>query len=96
MKTSLFLSALGLIVFALVSSGCTSPQAGTAPQASPAVTPAAVSCVFTSCSGAGLACGSTPPASCPGGTSLTDKCRQYASCVSSNGSCPAGDLAAVR
>ena len=86
MNTCLSLLASGLLLLALLSSGCTSPQTGTAPQPSPAVTPAAAACGFTSCTGPDLSCG-MPARSCPASTSLSDKCRQYATCDSSNGSC---------
>ncbi|HEX3002040.1 MAG TPA: hypothetical protein VHN82_06695, partial [Methanoregula sp.] len=44
-------------------------------------------CEITSCHGLNLACGANPPEVCTMEYRIGDKCRQYASCDSSGGSC---------
>jgi len=88
---------LSLLVFALLTAvvlfaGCISapPDTKPVPPVSP-VTTAPVSsgssCGITSCHGLDLACGANPPEVCTMEYRLGDKCRQYARCDSSGGSC---------
>lgn len=75
-----------LIAVALVVAGCISPFSGGAPP-TPPVTPAPSSCGFTTCHGLDLACSSDAPEVCDLSYRLGDKCRQYARCDASGGSC---------
>ncbi len=89
----LVLSVFTLIAAVVLSAGCTSASSGTkaVPPVSPAVTvtgPSGVSsCGFTTCHGLDLACGANAPEVCTMEYQLGDKCRQYARCDSSGGSC---------
>jgi len=73
-----------LVMLAVALAGCSSPQ-----QSAPPVTtlPGAVSCGFTTCHGADVACGTHPPQVCTADYQLGDKCRQYAACTNANGTC---------
>jgi len=84
-------SGLALLVILVIVAGCTAPSTGT-PQATPLpATPAptvpAGSCGLTTCHGLDLACGSDTPQVCTMEYRLGDKCRQYARCDSSGGTC---------
>lgn len=85
-----------LLVAALIAAGCISSPGGTvtpspaqtpAPTAAPAESPAQGSCGFTTCHGLDLACSPNAPEVCDLSYRLGDKCRQYASCDTSGGSC---------
>jgi len=90
MKTTLLLFAC-ILVTALLAAGCTSiPGAGISPTASPTGTfpvTTTLTCGFTSCTGLNLACSWNPPEACPALYQLGDKCRQYAFCNDTGGSC---------
>ena len=83
---------IALLIVAALVAGCTSdiPWAGSV---TPPVTPVVPggngvsSCGFTTCHGLDLACGSNPPQVCTMEYQLGDKCRQFASCSSANGTC---------
>jgi hypothetical protein len=78
--------ALAIVFSVFLSCGCTS-QDPPGP-ASTNVTPDAFStCGFTSCHGTDLACGTVSPQACPMNYQIGDKCRQFASCERSGGSC---------
>lgn len=91
------LGVLTLVVFVLLTAivlfaGCTSvpPDTKPVPPVSPVTTapvPSGSSCGITSCHGLDLACGANPPEVCTMEYRLGDKCRQYARCDSSGGSC---------
>jgi hypothetical protein len=87
-----------VLVAALLVAGCTSvfpgspkatptPVPPTVPATVPPVTPGGSSCGFTTCHGTDLACGMNAPQICTAMYQLGDRCRQYASCDSGNGSC---------
>jgi hypothetical protein len=85
-----------LLVAALFAAGCTLTPGGKitptpvpipVPITSPADTPAPSTCGFTSCHGLDLACGMDAPQMCTMEYRIGDKCRQYASCDTSGGSC---------
>jgi hypothetical protein len=79
-----------LIVVVLFAAGCTSASPGSTKDTSPvtpAVTPGQSSCGFTTCHGLDLACGTNAPEVCDMSYRVGDKCRQYARCDSSGGSC---------
>jgi len=93
-RTTLFaVSVTGLLIAALLVAGCTTPSPGNVkstpvPTTSlPAVTPDASACGITTCHGLDLACGANAPQVCTMEYRLGDKCRQYARCDSSGGSC---------
>ena len=71
-----------LLIAALFVAGCTSVSPGTQ---IPAPDPA--SCGITSCHGLDLACGANAPEVCTMEYRLGDKCRQYARCDVSGGTC---------
>ena len=85
-------SGIAFLVLALLAAGCTAGTPGgttgspapTVPGGPGGLTP---SCGFTSCHGVDLACGPNPPQVCTAVYTLGDKCRQYASCDSTGGSC---------
>ncbi|MGA2912343.1 MAG: hypothetical protein ABSE07_02375 [Methanoregula sp.] len=91
MKTSLVILAMCITVLAMLIAGCTSSQQGGAvPPVSPSVattTATSFTCGFTNCHGLDLACGPNPPQVCPMYYQLGDKCRQYAYCSNTSGSC---------
>ncbi len=89
MKKVFFITAVSLTLLFLLIAGCTSPLGGKAvPPASPTVTPTLPStCGFTTCHGLNLACGPNPPQFCTMEYQIGDKCRQYAGCDGSGGSC---------
>jgi hypothetical protein len=85
-----------LLVAALFTAGCTLISGGKVtpttvpipvPTTVPDVTPAPSSCGFTTCHGLDLACGSNAPQVCTMIYQIGDKCRQYARCDASGGSC---------
>ena len=91
MKTSSVLSVICMAILTVLMTGCISPpQGGIVPPVSPTVTtiPAeSPSCGFTSCHGPDLACGPNPPQVCTAIYQLGDKCRQYAYCSNTGGTC---------
>jgi hypothetical protein len=93
MKTSFVIPALCMAVLALLITGCiSSPQGGAVPTTTPpiaATPPPTMSsgCGFTSCNGLDLACSTNPPQVCPLYYQLGDRCRQYAFCSNTNGTC---------
>jgi len=91
MKPSFVISALCMTVLALLIAGCTSlPPDRVIPPVYPTVTttPAeSPSCGFTSCHGLDLACGPNPPQVCTAIYQLGEKCRQYAYCSNTSGTC---------
>jgi hypothetical protein len=89
MKPPLVILVLCLVPFAAVLAGCTSSPPAV-PPVSPVVTPpptVSTSCGFSSCHGVDLACSTNPPQACTMEYQLGDKCRQYASCNSTGGTC---------
>jgi hypothetical protein len=85
-----------LLVAALFTAGCTLTSGGKVtptpvptpvPTTVPDITPAPSSCGFTTCHGLDLACGSNAPQVCTMIYQIGDKCRQYARCDPSGGSC---------
>lgn len=88
-----------LLAVVLVAAGCTSifsgnakvtpatPLATPVPTAFPSGTPAPSTCGFTTCHGSDLACGPNAPQICTEEYRIGDKCREYASCDTSGGSC---------
>jgi hypothetical protein len=86
-------SGIAFLILAVLAAGCT---AGTPGGTTGSQVPTASSgpggltgnsCGFTTCHGPDLACGPNPPQVCTAVYTLGDKCRQYASCDSSGGSC---------
>jgi len=71
-----------LLIAALCVAGCTTVSPGNQP--SP---PDPARCGITSCHGLDLACGPNAPEVCTMEYRLGDKCRQYARCDTSGGSC---------
>lgn len=67
-----------LLIVALIIAGCTAP--------SPA-TPSRPACGFTACHGLDLACSPDAPEVCDLSYRLGDKCRHYARCDASGGTC---------
>jgi hypothetical protein len=92
-NTVLPLFAIAIIAVMVVVAGCTSSSSGTnvVPPVSPATTlpgtAGVTSCGLTTCHGLDLACGANAPEICTMEYQLGDRCRQYASCDSSGGSC---------
>jgi len=83
---------VALLTAIVLFAGCTSapPHTKPAPTVSPLTTapvPSGSSCGITSCHGLDLACGANVPEVCTMEYRLGDKCRQYARCDSSGGSC---------
>jgi hypothetical protein len=87
-----------VLVAALFAAGCTSVFSGgakatptplpiPAPTAVPADTSAPSTCGFTTCHGTDLACGTNAPQICTMEYRIGDRCRQYAHCDTSGGSC---------
>ncbi len=98
MKTRLFMYGTGILVLiaVLFAAGCTSvfPGSGKStplptepPTTGPAQTPGQTPCGITSCHGLDIACGPNPPQTCTMEYRLGDRCRQYARCDTSGGSC---------
>lgn len=89
----LVLSVIALLAAGVLFAGCTSASSGTkvVPPVSPSVTttgPAGTSsCGLSTCHGLDLACSTHAPEICTMEYRLGDKCRQYARCDSSGGSC---------
>jgi hypothetical protein len=87
------LSVFMLLAAVVLSAGCisASPDTNVVPPVSPATTATgssgAASCGLTTCHGLDLACGANAPEICTMEYRLGDKCRQYARCDSSGGSC---------
>jgi len=80
-----------LLLAAIMSAaGCISSapgSKGTTTTVPPAVTTGPSSCGFTTCHGLDLACGTNAPQVCTMEYQLGDKCRQYARCEESGGTC---------
>lgn len=85
-----------LLIAALIGAGCTSSSGGNVnPSPLPAAattavvaeTPVTGTCGYTTCHGFDLACGMNAPEICTMEYRIGDKCRQYASCDTSGGSC---------
>jgi len=85
-----------LLVSALFTAGCTLSSGGTVtptpvprtvPAAIPSDTPIPATCGFTTCHGSDLACGTNAPEVCTMEYRIGDRCRQYAHCDTSGGSC---------
>ena len=87
-----------VLIAALFAAGCTSVFSGGAkatpspapiptPMTFPAETPGLSTCGFTTCHGLDLACGTNAPQMCTMEYRIGDRCRQYASCDTSGGSC---------
>lgn len=83
---------------ALFTAGCTSlshdgakitptPLPPSVQTAVPSGTPTPSTCGFTTCHGSDLACGTNAPQICTEEYRTGDKCRQYARCDTSGGSC---------
>ncbi|WP_321506418.1 hypothetical protein [uncultured Methanoregula sp.] len=94
MKTISFASiaVIVLIMVSLAAAGGTTrspgiPQTTPVPTTLPVVHAGESSCGFTTCHGLDLACGTNAPQVCTMMYQLGDKCRQYARCESSGGSC---------
>ena len=92
-RTLLLLSVIAFLAAAVLVAGCTTTSSDTkaVPPVSPAVTvtgpSGASSCGFTTCHGLDLVCGTNAPEVCDMSYRVGDKCRQYARCDSSGGSC---------
>jgi hypothetical protein len=83
-----------LLIAALCAAGCTSggkdaptPIPTAIPTALPVETPDQSTCGFTTCHGLDLACGMDAPQVCTMEYRIGDKCRQYARCDTTGGSC---------
>jgi hypothetical protein len=85
-----------LLVAALFAAGCTLTSGGkVTPTSVPspvlttvtAATPVSSTCGFTTCHGSDLACGTNAPDVCTMEYRIGDRCRQYARCDTSGGSC---------
>lgn len=90
------LLCLVLLAAALLTAGCTNTNTKPVQTAAPTPVPettipptttAPISCGLTSCHGLDLACGSNPPDVCTMEYKLGDRCRKYAHCDASGGSC---------
>jgi len=90
MKKLLLLLTICIAVLTVLVAGCTSPQNDDlVPPVFPVVTTVTPSstCGFTSCHGLNLACGPNPPEICTAVYQVGDKCRQYAYCSNTGGTC---------
>jgi hypothetical protein len=88
MKISFSAAAACTAILTLIVAGCISPApGGAAPPVATMTTPALSTCGFTSCHRLDLACGSRSPEVCTALYQLGDKCRQYAYCSTSGGTC---------
>lgn len=98
MKNPTLISGISvvLLIAALCAAGCTLPSGGkdtltpvptTIPTAAPVETPDLSTCGFTTCHGLDLACGMNAPDVCTMEYRIGDKCRQYARCDTTGGSC---------
>jgi hypothetical protein len=100
MKNQVLMYSICIVVLSAVlfTSGCTSlfpgdakttptPLPPTVPTAVSSGTPAPSTCGFTTCHGSDLACGPNAPQICTEEYRIGDKCREYASCDTSGGSC---------
>lgn len=85
-----------LLAASLVIAGCTlpggkstpAPTTVPTPEPTTAVTPSpGPACGITNCHGLDVTCGSTPPMACTMEYQLGDRCRQYARCDGSSGTC---------
>jgi hypothetical protein len=85
-----------LLVVALFAAGCTLTSGGKVtptpiltpiPTTVQVVTPGLSTCGFTTCHGLDLACGTNAPQMCTMEYRIGDKCRKYARCDASGGSC---------
>lgn len=87
MKIIMFPVVLTLMFLVLIATGCTSPQADGV--INPGVTTPAepARCGFTTCHGLDLACGANPPEACTAMYAIGDKCRQFAYCSNTAGTC---------
>ncbi|HEX3002343.1 MAG TPA: hypothetical protein VHN82_08265 [Methanoregula sp.] len=87
------LICLVLLAAAIGIAGCASLSPGTKvvpplpPTTSATGSPGSSSCGITSCHGLDLACGTNAPEICTMEYRLGDKCRQYARCDTTGGSC---------
>ena len=85
-----------LIAIALFAAGCTQTQGGKitptaaptpVPTTVPVETPGLSSCGLTTCHGLDVACGLDAPQVCTMLYQIGDKCRKYARCDTTGGSC---------
>ena len=83
-----------VLVSVLLTAGCTLSSGGNvtsspvpATTTLPTATPAPATCGFTTCHGSDLACGLDVPEVCTMEYRIGDKCREYARCDTSGGSC---------
>ena len=85
-----------LLIAALITAGCTLTSGGkvtptpvptTLPTTLPVETPGLSTCGFTTCHGLDLACSTNAPQMCTALYQIGDKCRQFARCDTSGGSC---------
>ncbi len=82
------------LVVVLLTAGCTLSSGGDVPPSPvpattplPPSTPAPAPCGFTTCHGTDLACGMDAPEVCTMEYRIGDRCREYARCDTSGGSC---------
>jgi hypothetical protein len=93
-RTPLILCLSTVLLAVIIAAGCTTPTApGTPPVPTvsatpplPVVTPQGT-CQFSSCHGLDLGCGVSEPQMCTMEYKLGDRCRQYARCISTGGTC---------
>jgi hypothetical protein len=85
-----------LLIAALFAAGCTlapggkvtpTPVPTPVPTIAPVETPDVSTCGFTTCHGLDLACGMDAPQICTMEYRIGDKCRKYARCDTTGGSC---------
>jgi hypothetical protein len=98
MKNSVITSGfcIVLLIAALFAAGCIlspggkgtpTPVSTPEPSISPVETPDVSTCGFTTCHGLDLTCGMDAPQMCTMEYRIGDKCRKYARCDTTGGSC---------
>jgi hypothetical protein len=98
MRNSVILSGICIVLLAaaLFAAGCTlnpggkvppTPTPTVIPTVVPAETPGQSTCGFTTCHGLDLVCGMDAPQVCTMEYRIGDKCRKYARCDTTGGSC---------
>lgn len=91
MGTIRLVPAILVLLACILCAAClSSPSDHGTPSGSPVITtatPQPSACGFTSCHGLDLSCGENVPEACTAIYQLGDKCRQYAFCRNTGGSC---------
>ena len=87
---------MAVLLIVLLTAGCTLSSGGSVtpapvptmvPPTIPSDTPTPATCGFTTCHGSDLVCGTDAPQVCTMEYRIGDRCRDYARCDTSGGSC---------